>query len=145
MKQVVKTYEGAVRKKVLMIAVLALSTVILAFIAIRIGSSNLSLQDILKTFIGQGTKQTDCIVYDIRLPRVLTAILVGAILATSGAVMQSILRNPLASASTLGVSQGAAFGATIAIIAFGAGTQNTVSAVNAISISNPYLVTIIDF
>jgi len=56
--------------------------------------------------------------------------------------MQNVLQNPLASASTLGVSQGASFGAAVAIVCLGAGTQiNSGGASAALSITNPYLVT----
>jgi len=57
------------------------------------------------------------IVWDVRVPRILSAVLIGAGLAVSGAVFQSILRNPLADPYTIGVSTGAAFGASIAIFA----------------------------
>lgn len=56
------------------------------------------------------------VVWDIRLPRVLVAFLVGGALAVSGSVMQSILKNPLASSYTLGVSSGASVGAGLVII-----------------------------
>jgi iron complex transport system permease protein len=57
--------------------------------------------------------------------------------------MQSLLKNPLASASTLGIAQGAAFGASFAIIALGAGMQN--QTVDGITIFNPYLISIFAF
>ncbi len=57
------------------------------------------------------------IVLDLRLPRLLTASIVGAALACAGGVFQGLLRNPLADPFTLGVSTGAAFGATVALIA----------------------------
>lgn len=81
----------------------------------------------------------------IRLPRVTAAILVGAALAVSGAVMQCVLQNPLASASTLGVSQGAAFGAALGIIVFGGGVVQSSSAATAVAINNPYIVTLCAF
>ena len=56
-----------------------------------------------------------------RLPRICTAIIAGAGLGLAGCILQAILRNPLASASTLGVSQGASFGAAVAIVVFGMG------------------------
>jgi len=59
--------------------------------------------------------------------------------------MQCVLQNPLASASTLGVSQGAAFGAALGIIVFGGGIVNSDSAATAISINNPYIVTMCAF
>lgn len=55
------------------------------------------------------------IIWQVRLPRVLTAALVGAALATSGAVLQGLFRNPLASSGTLGVSAGASLGAVLSI------------------------------
>lgn len=64
-----------------------------------------------------------------------------------GCIMQNVLRNPLASASTLGVSQGASFGAAVSIIWLGAGSQlNTGSgSAAALTISNPMLVTLCAF
>ena len=59
---------------------------------------------------------TVSILWDLRLPRTLLAFIVGAALSVSGAVMQSVLRNPLATPFTLGVSSGASFGASIVII-----------------------------
>jgi iron complex transport system permease protein len=59
--------------------------------------------------------------------------------------MQNVLRNPLASASTLGVAQGASFGAALAIIYFGAGAQIGVSASATITVTNPYTVVICAF
>lgn len=55
------------------------------------------------------------IIFDIRLPRILTAIIVGAGLAISGTIFQSLLMNPLADSYTMGISSGAAFGAVIAL------------------------------
>ena len=84
-------------------------------------------------------------IMNIRLPRAVTAILVGAALAAAGAVMQCVLRNPLASASSLGVSQGAAFGAALGIVVFGGGVVNSANATTAITINNPYIVTLCAF
>ena len=88
---------------------------------------------------------SNTVIWDIRLPRIVAAILVGAILATSGAVMQCVLNNPLASASTLGVSQGAAFGAALGIIVFGGGVISSGSANVAVEVNNPYIVTLCAF
>ena len=59
--------------------------------------------------------------------------------------MQCVLHNPLASASTLGVSQGAAFGAAVGIIVFGGGVVNSASASTAVTVNNPYIVTLCAF
>ncbi len=65
----------------------------------------------------------DTILWQVRLPRVLTGALVGAALAVSGAVLQGVFRNPLASPSVLGVASGASLGAVIAIFFGLAATQ----------------------
>jgi iron complex transport system permease protein len=62
------------------------------------------------------------VIWNIRLPRVVAAVGAGFGLAVAGAVLQSLLRNPLASPYTLGISQAAAFGAAVAIVVFGAGS-----------------------
>ena len=66
------------------------------------------------------TQQAKTILFDIRLPRICLAILIGAILAISGAVMQGLFRNPLAAPSLIGVSSGASVGASVVIVLAGA-------------------------
>jgi iron complex transport system permease protein len=66
------------------------------------------------------------VVWGLRLPRVTAALLAGAALGLAGAVLQGLLRNPLASPFTLGISQGAALGATCAIVLFDAGALHAV-------------------
>ncbi|MFR1213419.1 MAG: FecCD family ABC transporter permease [Acutalibacteraceae bacterium] len=117
-----KTYQQYIFYKVIVIILIAVLLAVTIF-AIHAGSSGISVWDVIKTIFGAGTKQTNSIVFGIRLPRVVTALIAGMALGMVGCVMQSVLRNPLADASTLGVSQGAAFGATVAIICFGAGAQ----------------------
>jgi iron complex transport system permease protein len=73
--------------------------------------------------------------------RIIGALLAGAGLAVAGVVMQCILRNPLASPFTLGISSAAAFGASFGIIFLGAGSAMT----SIISISNPYVTTLCAF
>jgi len=87
--------------------------------------------------------RSNTVVWNLRLPRVVTAVAGGIGLAAVGCVMQNVLRNPLASSSTLGVSQGAAFGASVAIICLGAGLQSQTA--EAITIINPYLISICAF
>ncbi len=102
--------------------------------SLSIGSYNLSINDV---FSG------NTIFWNIRLPRVLTAMLVGASLAVSGAVMQCVLRNPLASSFTLGISHGAAFGAAFAIIVLGAGIVHRTG--EGLTIVNPYVISLFAF
>ena len=115
--------------------------------SISVGSSGLTISEIVTALIGRGTRQTNAIVWNIRMPRIVTGIMVGFALALAGCIMQNVLRNPLASSSTLGVSQGASFGAAFAIVCLDAGAQvnASTSAAAAVSITNPYLVTLCAF
>ena len=111
------------------------------------GSAGLSFREVALGVLKMGTKQTNTIIWNVRMPRIAAAIVVGVALAMCGCIMQNVLRNPLASASTLGVSQGASFGAAVSIIWLGAGSQlNTGSgSAAALTISNPMLVTLCAF
>jgi len=112
---------GARRITLLSLAALAL----VAIGAIGVGAANIAPLDVL-AIIGTGlfglpmgteiSAGSASIVLEIRLPRILAAIAVGAALATSGAAFQSLLRNPLADPYVLGTSSGAALGAAIAIL-----------------------------
>ncbi len=132
------------RKRIALLSAL-LITLIAALYAVGVGSINIPFSEIVKTFVGKGDSLSQAAILNIRLPRVVAAVLVGAALASAGAVMQCVLRNPLASASTLGVSQGAAFGAALGIVVFGGGVVNSATATSAITINNPYIVTICAF
>jgi iron complex transport system permease protein len=93
---------------------------LLAFLSISHGSVNFSFLDVMRLLFQKDNEEA-YIVWEIRLPRTIGAILTGASLGVSGVVMQNVLRNPLTSPFTLGISHGAAFGAAFAIIVLGAG------------------------
>ena len=81
------------------------------------GPARLPVADVARSVLGQGADSTiEAIVWSIRLPVALTALAVGAALGLSGAIMQTILNNPLASSYTLGISAGAGFGAALVIV-----------------------------
>ena len=93
--------------------------VVVGLLAISIGPISISFPRIIKTLLGlhglSGEQRT--LVLDLRLPRVILAALVGAALSCSGAVYQTVFRNPLADPYLLGAASGAGLGATIAITA----------------------------
>ena len=101
-------------KFVLLLIILAI-TFIIAMIS---GISDISVIEMLKSLFSSGDSNTYTIINQIRFPRVVLAIVAGAGLACSGCVFQGVLRNPLADPFTLGISGGAAFGASIGF-AFG--------------------------
>lgn len=108
----------------------ALALLILAALwSVSAGSAGLTVTDILQALVHKGESKNSTILWNVRLPRVCTAIVIGMGLAVTGCVMQNVLRNPMASASTLGVSQGACFGAAVAIVFLDGGVQvgNTVA------------------
>ncbi|MDR1256960.1 MAG: iron ABC transporter permease [Spirochaetaceae bacterium] len=138
-----KTYRGYIRYKLLFMLVLAAVMVFVALIAVSSGSSGIPAGDVLSALVWKGSNRARIVLWNIRMPRVLTAIFAGAGLASAGCAMQSILKNPLASASTLGISQGAAFGASFAIIVLGAGIQNQTA--GEVTFTNPWLVSFCAF
>ena len=117
---------------------------ILSIFSICAGSSNIKPYQIVKAVFGYETGIPSIVIWNIRMPRVIAAIVAGAGLSVAGCVMQNNLKNPLASPSTLGVSSAAAFGANMAIIVFGAGSIQSTSS-DAVIINNPYAVTLSAF
>lgn len=140
-----KEHDDFLKRKSYMILVLLILLVISSIYALTVGSIDIGFDNIIRLFTHNVSPRIKTTILNIRLPRLLSAILVGASLASSGAVMQCVLKNPLASASTLGVSQGAAFGAAFGIVIFGGGVVNSANATSAITINNPYIVTLSAF
>jgi iron complex transport system permease protein len=93
---------------------------VVALLSLTVGTVSISWVEALRAVVGSSsTTQIDTILFDIRLPRILLAIFVGAVLATTGAVMQGLFRNPLADPSLIGVSSGASVGASLMIVTAG--------------------------
>ena len=139
-------YNKYIRKKWIVLLVMVGLLFASAIASLSAGSANLSVLDIVRTLFGGGNRQQNAIIWNVRMPRVATATVVGMALALSGCVMQNVLRNTLASASTLGVSQGASFGAAVAIVYFGAGIQvNAGGTASALTVTNPAMVTLCAF
>ena len=104
--------------KILKFGLLLIILVITFIVAMISGISDIPVMEMLKSLFSTGDGNTYTIINQIRLPRVILAIVAGAGLACSGCVFQGVLRNPLADPFTLGISGGAAFGASIGF-AFG--------------------------
>ena len=94
-------------------------------LSLRAGSYETPVTELVKGIFGlSADKKINIVVRNNRLPRILTAILAGGGLGLAGCILQAVLRNPLASSSTLGVSQGATFGAAFAIVVLGLGAND---------------------
>ncbi|MET9363902.1 iron chelate uptake ABC transporter family permease subunit [Streptomyces sp. NPDC006632] len=101
----------------------ALALLALAAGVVLIGTGDFAIApvDVLRGLSGSGTPAQDFIINELRLPRVLVALLVGASLGISGALFQSISRNPLGSPDVIGFGQGSSVGALTVIVFFHGG------------------------
>lgn len=131
------------RRKTLFLIASAAVLAFLAIVTIQIGDTGLSLKEIIHYLIHPDDSFASDVVWNNRFKLIVAAILAGAALGLAGAVMQSILRNPLASPFTLGLSNAAAFGASLAILFMEGGVIIQASA--AASVNNPLLVTAMAF
>ena len=112
-------------KSIGFLIVLSILLVVTILLSLRAGSYETPIAELVKGIFGQSAdKKINLIVQNNRLPRILTAILAGSGLGLAGCILQAVLRNPLASSSTLGVSQGATFGAAFAIVVLGLGATD---------------------
>ena len=134
------------RKNRITVLSMAAAVLLMGLVCLFVGSSNMTLSEIWQALLGQGTPAHNRIIWNIRVPRVLAAIIAGAGLSVAGLVMQTNLNNSMASPSTLGVSNAAVFGANLSIIAFAGGflsTGNNLSSFDAGT--NPYATSVLAF
>lgn len=103
-------------RKILVISSAFLLLLILIGLFSMVGSVNLSLTEIIQALINQDNRMVTTIVYKMRLPRNILAALVGANLAVSGVLLQSVMKNPLADPGITGVSSGASVAAIVILL-----------------------------
>ncbi|MBB5321048.1 iron complex transport system permease protein [Marinobacter oulmenensis] len=106
-----------IRPLTLPLLLLGLASVLSMMLSVGIGSVALSPSEVLAVFVGQSPDMHQTLVLELRLPRTLAAFATGGLLAVAGALMQVLLRNPLADPYVLGLSGGAAVGALFAMLA----------------------------
>ncbi|MBN8967163.1 MAG: iron ABC transporter permease [Rhizobiales bacterium] len=107
--------EAIVHRRAGVMTALVILVILLAVISLGIGAVRLSTFAVIEALFGAGGETAQVIVREIRLPRTILALGIGAILGLSGAALQGLLRNPLASPSLFGAPQSAAFGAVLMI------------------------------
>ncbi|WP_028574562.1 FecCD family ABC transporter permease [Desulfonatronovibrio hydrogenovorans] len=138
-------YNAYIGRKCIFLFLLLVLCMFFFILAVSLGAVRIPALEVVKTFFGLSSDpRFNIIILNIRLPHALAALLAGAGLAAAGAAMQSILRNPLGSPFTLGISQAGAFGAAFAVMIMGSGVMQSTQ-VGAVTIANPYLTTIIAF
>lgn len=109
---------------------LVLATLVVSILSLSLGDFNLPIGKVVLSLLGRPSPETDLVVFTLRMPRVIAGLVVGAVFAMSGALFQSLTRNPLGSPDIMGFNSGAALGAlSIIIIANGSGLFVSVAAV----------------
>jgi len=111
-------YRSSERRRRVCVVLMGLALLCSVLVDVGWGPSSVGLLDVMATLIDPSGAEPrlSVIVWDLRLPIELTALLVGAMLGVAGAEMQTILNNPLADPFTLGISSAASFGAALAIV-----------------------------
>jgi iron complex transport system permease protein len=115
-------YRVLVQRKKLVLLALAVVLVLSMIADLGLGPARYSMHEVVQALMGSAevSEQISVVIWDIRMPVALMAVVVGAALSAAGAQMQTILNNPLASPFTLGISAAASFGASVALV-FGVG------------------------
>ena len=144
MRQVLEEYRGLIKRRSIVMVSLVIMLLLLTLFSISIGSMSLSLGKVVEVltliFLSSSRRMDPSlvrIIINLRLPRIIMAIIAGACLGVAGTILQITLRNPLASPYTIGVTSSAAFGAALAII-LGAGVIGWMG--KNIIYTNPYVV-----
>ena len=133
------------RNKWIIVAML-IGVIVLGIACLFAGSSHMTISDAFAALAGKGTAANMRIIWKIRVPRVLAAIIAGAGLSVSGLIMQTTLNNAMASPSTLGVSNAAVFGANLSIIAFAGGFLSAGNNLSSFDVgANPYATSVMAF
>ena len=134
------------RRNTTVITIMMISVILLGIACLFAGSSNMSFGDALDALAGKGSAANVRIIWKIRVPRVLAAIIAGAGLSVAGLIMQTTLNNSMAAPSTLGVSNAAVFGANLSIIAFAGGFLSTGNNLSSFDVgANPYATSLMAF
>lgn len=116
-KQNLSDYRKNELRSICFLVLLVVFLLLSILFSLRAGSYNTPVTELIKGIFGKSAdKKVNLVIRNNRMPRICTAIIAGAGLGLAGCILQAILHNPLASASTLGVSQGATFGAAFAIV-----------------------------
>lgn len=134
------------RRNTRIILTMLLAVVVLSVVCLFVGSSNMTVAECVAALRKTGSASNIRIIWNIRISRVLAAIIAGAGLAISGLIMQTTLNNSMASPSTLGVSNAAVFGANLSIIAFAGGYLSTGNNLSNYAVgANPYATSMMAF
>jgi len=113
------------KKSLLLTIVLTVTSIVAFLLSAALGDMRIHPLDVINAMFGNGTEEHLLVVQTLRLPRIIAAFLVGAALAVAGAILQGIIRNPLASPDIIGITGGASV-AAVAFISYLSGTVSIV-------------------
>ncbi len=141
-----KELEKKKKRNTIVIIAMLVAVIAVSVACLFVGSSNMTVAEALDAMLGGGNAAQSRIIWKIRIPRVLAAIIAGAGLSVAGLMMQTTLNNGMASPSTLGVSNAAVFGANLSIIAFAGGFLSTGNNIQSFDAgANPYATSVLAF
>ncbi|PZD94919.1 iron ABC transporter permease [Paenibacillus sambharensis] len=120
-------------RSALVMSILGGAIVLMFLASANMGYKWIPPVDIVKTLFGYGTPKQELVLLEFRLPRIVLAILVGAGLAVSGAVLQAVTRNPLADPAILGITSGAGLGVSLYVISGLMGTFSSIFALPVVA------------
>ncbi|KZE69423.1 iron ABC transporter permease [Fictibacillus phosphorivorans] len=118
------------KKSAFGIVVLSLAALLAMLVSIGVGDMYIAPWDVFNALLGTGLDINQLIITEFRLPRVLVAFIAGASLALSGAILQGIIRNPLASPDMIGITGGAGFAAVAFLTMFSDDSNNLLLSIN---------------
>ncbi|MDF2511211.1 MAG: iron compound transporter, permease protein [Herbinix sp.] len=107
-----------IKQGIMVLLLMILLMLVIAIVSVNSGKMNLSVSEVFQVLLGNGTQKQNLIVFEFRLPRIILAVLVGVGMGASGCIMQSLLRNDMASPGTLGISSGSGLFVLIFVVMF---------------------------
>lgn len=119
------SYLKLIQKRHFLLTIFCITLMLMGLCSVFVGNYSLSVTKIFSVFLGKSDHISQVVILNIRLPRIVAAIVCGWALSVAGLAIQSLLKNPLGSPSTLGITHGAAFGASISIVLFGSKILST--------------------
>lgn len=122
-----------VKKGLIILGLMILILLVLVVVSMNSGKMNLSPQEVWQVVFGKGTQKQNLIVFEFRLPRIILGILVGIGMGASGCIMQSLLRNDMASPGTLGISSGSGLFVLLYVVAFSSSSYSSAFTIPVLS------------
>jgi len=119
--RIVETRARVRRRRAIVVAAVLLAVLLVGTVSLSVGDYAISPVDVWRTLWGAGDRAQSYVVFQVRAPRLAMALLAGAALGAAGALLQSLLGNPLASPDLLGISGGSGVAAVFAILVLGLG------------------------